>query len=86
MLTEGEFKILVNLLSKPDNGFSITDVSKTVNMTYNHTHNKIESLESDGILETKKNGNKRTVSLTKEGREIAELMKEMRRKYNELCR
>jgi DNA-binding MarR family transcriptional regulator len=69
-------KILVSL-SNPTTDNYASKISSNVDCTYSHTVRIIQKFEDRGLLESEREGRKRVVQLTEDGRDIAQAMGEL---------
>jgi len=64
-------KILVSL-SNPSTDNYASEISSNVDCTYSHTVRILHKFDDRGLVETKKEGRKKMIELTEDGREIAQ--------------
>jgi DNA-binding MarR family transcriptional regulator len=64
-------KILVSL-SNPSTDNYASDISSQVDCTYSHTVRILHKFEDRGLVDSSKEGRKKVIELTEDGREVAE--------------
>lgn len=64
-------KILVSL-SNPSTDNYASEISSQVDCTYSHTVRILHKFEDKGLVDSDKEGRKKVVELTEDGREVAE--------------
>ncbi|PSH00435.1 MAG: hypothetical protein BRC30_03555 [Nanohaloarchaea archaeon SW_7_46_7] len=64
-------KILVNL-SDPSTDNYASEISSNVGCTYSHTVRILHKFDDKGLVETNKEGRKKIIELTEDGRDIAQ--------------
>lgn len=66
-----------------DNETYCSEVSENIDSTYAHTVKLISKMEDLGLVNTRKSGRKKLISLSKEGEQQAELFKDLLKYYED---
>lgn len=83
-LREKPAKILLGMKGSKNDSAYVTILSKRADCTYSHTIKILNAFKKMGIVEFKKSGRIKKVSLTSDGAELANGLDSILRKFNQI--